>query len=202
MKEESKISEYLNGLEERRVKEAIAEGRQKYPKSVIKKGAVLYSVLVDTDYDGKTTIDIFEWHVRSIAKKRGTQTKNGFKQSTSEFYNDVFVYITAKIKDVTWCRQSRKVNDFGWSKSIPSHLRDSFRVGDYLPLGKHTTVNAALRSAIKRKEKDVDAYKQWSDEEDCPELKAEWDGDVVIAEKELRLLKSRLTKIKNAKSKK
>lgn len=49
--------------------------RQKYPASVIKVGGTLYTAS-GTVWDGKASIDVNEWLVRSIQKK-GRPVKNG-----------------------------------------------------------------------------------------------------------------------------
>lgn len=196
------IKELTLKLENDRIEQAKAEGRQKYPASKIKVSAILYKVEVCTYDDGKTELDINEWHIRSIKKKRGSQTRFGIARHGREYHDQKFVHASAKIKDLTWVRKSKKVNDYGWRNYIPKNCKVSFRVGDYLPLGMHTTIAAALRSAIKQKQEQIITWKQWREEEEMPEDREEWDEDIFFAEKELRLLKGRLTKLKNKAQKK
>ncbi|TKF90931.1 hypothetical protein FCV67_25650, partial [Vibrio sp. F13] len=63
-----------------RDKIAIEQGCQIYPHSKIKVGAVLYKVDVSEWDDGSTSISIDEWVVRSIKRRRGTQTPMGKKR--------------------------------------------------------------------------------------------------------------------------
>lgn len=198
----NELTARLEAFKAKRIQEAKAEGRQKYPSSKIKASAILFKVDVCTYDDGKTEIEIHEWHIRSIKKKRGSQTRHGFVQRGAEYNNDKFVHATAKIKHLTWVRKSRKVNDYGWNTYIPAAWKVSFRVGDYLPLGMHTTVAAALRSAIRQKKEQVSQWKKWQEDETTIEDKEEWDEDIRYAEKELKLLKVRLTKLKNKTCKK
>ncbi|EHZ2651929.1 hypothetical protein K5N55_003876 [Vibrio vulnificus] len=185
---------------ERAIERAKAAGQQKYPVSIIKQSAELYSVDAYSYDDGSSEVSINTWVVRSIKRKRGTQTPMGKRRLGSEYGDSAptYVNITQKIKDVTWTRQSRKVNDFGWSKSIPEQYRKQFRVGDFLPEGIYTTVNAAIRYAIKAKESSIKRSIEWRDKETDPQEIAEWDADIECERKELRLLKTRQTKLKNA----
>ncbi|EMF7428917.1 hypothetical protein V4F63_004067 [Vibrio vulnificus] len=176
---------------------AIEQGCQKYPHSRIKVGAVLYKVDVAEWDDGSTSISIDEWLVRSIKRKRGTQTPMG-KRRIGDAYGDtapLYVNVTAKVKDVTWVRQSRKVNDFGWSKSIPKHYREQFQVGKRLPLGIFTTPLAALKWALKDNERALDRYHDYRNEETDETEIAEWDEEIARKTKSVRLLKSRIKKL-------
>jgi hypothetical protein len=65
--------------------------QQKYPSSVIKVGAVLYDVSAYY-YEGKTSVDVDEWHVKSIRKKRGSQTKRG--RDVPEYLKNDVVKVT------------------------------------------------------------------------------------------------------------
>lgn len=194
----------LTQLNIRMKENAIKNGRQKYPSSIIKVGAVLYSVDAFSYDDGTSEISITEWVVRSIARKRGTQTAFGQKRVGYGCGDSApaYVNLTAKIKNVTWCRMSKKVNDFGWSKSIPSSFRKQFRVGDYLPLGVFTTIPASIRHAIKQKKKRIESSILHRNQESEPREIEEWNEDILVEEKELRLLKTRLTKISNSAKKK
>lgn len=176
---------------------AIEQGCQKYPHSRIKVGAVLYKVDVAEWDDGSTSISIDEWLVRSIKRKRGTQTPMG-KRRIGDAYGDtapLYVNVTAKVKDVTWVRQSRKVNDFGWSKSIPKNYREQFQVGKRLPLGIFTTPLAALKWALKDNERALDRYHDYRNEETDETEIAEWDEEIAHKTKSVRLLKSRIKKL-------
>ncbi|ELI5720897.1 hypothetical protein RRK67_004024 [Vibrio fluvialis] len=195
----SSVDEMIERFELKRIEAAKAAGQQKYPTSIIKQGAEIYSVDAYSYDDGTSEVCINTWVVRSIKRKRGTQTLMG-KRKLGEYGDSAptYVNITQKIKDVTWTRQSRKVNDFGWSKSIPESFRKQFRVGDFLPEGIYTTVNAAIRYAIKAKESSIKRSIEWRNNETDPQEIAEWDADIECERKELRLLKARQTKLKNA----
>jgi hypothetical protein len=177
----------------------VKQGCQKYPHSKIKVGAVLYKVDAAEWDDGSTSITIDEWIVRSIRRKRGTQTRMGKMRIGSEYGDTapLYVNVTAKIKDVTWVRQSRKVNDYGWSKSIPSNLRNQFKVGTRLPVGVFTTPLAALKWALKDQTRTLNFYKEERDEETDELEIAEWDADIAHKTKTVRLLKSRIKKMKS-----
>ncbi len=118
----------------------------KYPYSVIKVGTTLYLALSSTE-NGKSKTEITEWVVRSIRKKRGSQTKYNDKRFGNGDNND-YVNLIWKIDGVSWGKRSSKNGDFGWLK-IPNFCRKQFRVGDDLPLGMFTTKRAALKSAEK-----------------------------------------------------
>lgn len=183
----------MDAREEQQAKDA---GQQKYPHSRIKVGTTLYRVDVDEWDDGRTSIAIIEWVVRSIRRKRGTQTPMG-KRRVGKNYGDtapVYVNVTAKIENVTWVRQSRKVADFGWSKSIPELFRRQFKVGSRLPLGIFTTELAALKWSLKEQQRMLERYKSLRDEEDDEDEIAEWNEDIAHKEKSIRLLKARITK--------
>ena len=173
--------------------------RQKYPAGKIKVGLVLYQFNAYTDDEtGKSSVECYEWVVRSIMKKRGSQSQYGVKKSTAEFWQQRYVHITQKIDGLTWGKKSRKNGDFGWLSSIPAWARDSFTEGEDLPDGIYTTKLAALKSAINSKVDDIARYKQWNLKEDDHEY---WTSSIQEAEVELRLLKSRLTRMQNASQK-
>jgi hypothetical protein len=123
---------------------------QRYPSSIIKVGAVLYSVLAWVNESGKAEVELQEWIVRSIKRRRGSQTKYGVKtfSSDSEYSQRQYVNITHKEKGVTWGKLSRKHFDFGWLKSIPVSHRNKFAVGENLPFGIYTTKLAAYQHAF------------------------------------------------------
>lgn len=170
--------------------------RQAYPSSKIKIGGVLYSISVDDWDDGTTTISVNEWVIRSIRRKRGTQTRIGKLRRGTAFGDTAPYYVNAtnKLKDITWVRQSRKVADFGWSKSISPHLKVQFKVGDHLPSGMYTTPLAAFKWKLKDKELSLEMCLKWQEEESEDE-KAAWNDEIKTAEKGIRLLKTRIKKI-------
>ena len=114
--------------------------RQQYPASLIKVGAVLYSVFAYTDDDGKTTTGYGEWIVRSIKARRGSKSRLGaaiFAQGDTRLR----VNLTQKVDLVTWVKRAGKA---GWASSIPRDYTKQFAVGDDLPYGLYTTQRAAL----------------------------------------------------------
>ena len=170
---------------------------QKYPSSKMKVGLVLYRVTAFTDEeDGKTTIDVEQWVVRSIKRKRGTQTRCGFALPTAIYRQQRYVHLTHKIKGITWGKRSRLNGDFGWLKSIPTRCRESFAEGDDLPIGFYTTQLAAFKSAIALKQSEIKRYKAWEQEKGYEP--GYWDDVVAESEKELRLLKARLKRYQSA----
>lgn len=166
---------------------------QPYPTTKIFVGAELYSAEIYTDENGKTTCDIDTWVVRSIRRRAGSQTKNGRKNMFAE--SDVnqrkFVHFTMKQKDVTWTRQSRKVNDYGWSKTIDPFFRKSCVAGGRLPFGIYTTRTAALRFAISCVNEEI-AELHTTDSGD-------FEAELAVLEKELKVLQRRLTSEKKRK---
>lgn len=167
---------------------------QKYPHSIIKPGAVLYEAY-GYEYEGTIRVDISEWIVRSIRKKRGSQTSMGFKVFVSD--DQVYVNLTEKIDLVTWGRLSKKKGDYGWLKSIPAEHRRQFRSGDNLPRGLYTTPLAALRFELADKEEDTPKFEKYvkdcaPDDEFLEELKQELDEHLRI----IKALKTRITKLR------
>lgn len=169
-------------------------GQQAYPRSKIKVGAVLYKVDVSEYDDGSMSVAVDEWIVRSIKRKRGSQTIFNSRRPNADVA-PVYVNVTAKIKDVTWIRLSRKVNDFGWSKSISQYHRAQFKVGRRLPKGLFTTPLAALKYALKSADKNLQTSLEYlekaQDVEEYNEV-TEW---IESDKKALRLIKSRIKKL-------
>lgn len=94
----------------------------------------------------------------------------------------------------TWDRKNGS-----WKKVIYAGYRESFLNGEYLPKGIYTTKLAALKFALNESEKGY----QWSvnemaKETDQKEIKA-FEHDLQIYNKEIKLLKSRITKVRNSK---
>lgn len=191
----------LENLKEKIEATAKKNGCQKYPHSKIKVGAVLFKVDVAEWDDGSTSITIDEWIVRSMRRRRGTQTYMGRKRAGFNNGSDapVYVNITAKIKDVTWVRQSRKVNDFGWSKSISKYHKEQFEVGRRLPMGVFTTPLAALKWALRQHQEQLDYFIEYRQSETDDAEILELDQDIAHKTKSIRLIKSRIKKLANNK---
>lgn len=175
----------------------VEQGCQKYPHTRIQVGAVLYKVDLSEWDDGSTTISVDEWVVRSIKRKRGTQTAMGKRRVGNEYGDTapLYVNVCAKIQGKTRIKKSKKAGDFGWSSSIPQQLREQFKVGSYLPLGLFTTPLAALRWALKQHEivlkRSIEERDQETDEKEI----AEWDEDIAHTTKSVGLLKRRIKKL-------
>ena len=170
--------------------------RHIYPTSKIKVGAVLYGAM-GYEWEGRIILDVNEWVVRSIQKKRGSQTRYGRALSQAFRNDDVYVNITEKVKDITWGKRSKKNGDYGWLSSISQQHRQNFKVGERLPYGIYTTKLAALKHALKSEQESV----KWYEDELS---KGVDDADVSIYQEELeeakrivKVIKARITKEKN-----
>ena len=108
---------------------------QAYPSSVIRKGAVLYAAVYYISDDDKAKVEVTEWIVRSIQKRRNSTSAQRY------------VNLAQKLDGITWGKRSRKNGDFGWLPSIPSWCLQQFREGGELPFGFYTTRLAALKFA-------------------------------------------------------
>ncbi len=170
--------------------------RQIYPISKIKVGAVLYTAIA-YEWKGKINLDVNEWVVRSIQKKRGSQTKYG--RTVSEFArnDDVYVNITEKVQGITWGKRSKKNGDYGWLASISQQHRQSFKVGERLPYGVYTTKLAALKYALKSELESVKWYEnELSNPCDSQDV-AEYTEELDEAKRLVKVIKSRITKERN-----
>lgn len=114
---------------------------QKYPYTVIKKGAVLYEAVPEIVGD-KTKITFFFWVVRTIQKHRGAESDRRY------------VNLAVKLPS-TWGKRSGKAGDYGWAKSIPSLFRKQFAVGGRLPFGLFTTKLAALKWEVNQCQEEI-----------------------------------------------
>ena len=106
---------------------------QAYPSSVIRKGAVLYAAVYYISDDDKAKVEVTEWIVRSIQKRRNSTSAQRY------------VNLAQKLDGITWGKRSRKNGDFGWLPSIPSWCLQQFREGGELPFGFYPTRLAALK---------------------------------------------------------
>lgn len=171
--------------------------RQKYPASVIKVGAVLYTAS-GVVWDGKTSIDVNEWVVRSIQCKRGTKSKFGFKnlypEDTAQFVN-----VTQRVDGITWGKLSAKTGDFGWKKSIPAEYRDQFKVGSELPNGFYTTKLQALKYALVNEQDHIKWYEAELKNPESSYDKQELEIELAEAKLVAKALLARITREKNKK---
>lgn len=170
--------------------------QQKFPSSVIKVGAVLFQVTAYY-HDGKTCVDVDEWHVKSIRKRRGSQTKNGFNVPVYLRNDQVYVNLIAKIEGVTWVRLSRKVGDIGWSPSIPANFRKQFAVGQELPLGIYTTKLQAFKYALESSIKYISNLNIRLESELNTVDREEYEQELHEEQLILKTLKSHITRLNN-----
>ena len=165
------------------------------PKT-LKVGSVLFYANVYTDEDtNKTEIDIQSWVVRSIKKKRGSQTKHGHAFLVDRFDRNDNVYVNITRRESNLTIESKTGQ---WLNSIPEWCRQQFnRSNERLPLGFYTTQEAALKFAKHGLEDDLKDAKK-------PKEEQKWrhHDPIEVIEKEIRLVKARLTKLKNNKTKK
>ncbi|ELK8463413.1 hypothetical protein RV041_004074 [Salmonella enterica] len=154
---------------------------QRYPSSIIKVGAVLYKAFGWVDDEGKCHVDVDEWHVRSI-QNRTVSKYFGTKK--------VVISLVQKLDDITW--QKGK-----WLTNFPVHYRQKFYENEPLPNGFYTTQNMALRYALESTYMSIKWYEEekaaglWSAEHE-----EEYNGELKL----VKIIKSRITRLKNIKS--
>lgn len=170
--------------------------QQKYPSSIIKVGVVLYQVNAYY-HEGKSYIDVDEWHVKSIRKKRGTQTKNGRAVASYLKDDNQYVNLVAKIDGVTWVRLSRKIGDIGWSPTISPHFKKQFAVGRDLPLGIYTTKLQAFKYAMKSSTDYIESVNNRLKTESSLDIREEYEQELAEEQLVLKALKAQLTRLKN-----
>ena len=107
----------------------------------IKPGTIFYGCYPYTDENGKIEITVDEWVVRTIRKKRNSQTRYGIPKSYPDM-ND-YVNLVHKHEGLTWSEKN------GWMKNISSMFRRQFILGRDLPYGLFTTPLQALKYAEK-----------------------------------------------------
>ncbi|MDC5870244.1 hypothetical protein OPW39_15660 [Vibrio europaeus] len=165
------------------------------PKN-LKVGQILYYVSTYTDDDdGKTEIDLQEYQIRSIKKKRGSQTKNGRAYFVEKWKRSDTVYVNMT-RRVTLVTIDKKTGQ--WLKSIPKWMVEKFdRDSERLPSGYYTTPEAAFKYCIHSLEEDLKQAKLPKEKRTMIVF-----DPIEVIEKELRLCKARLTKFKNKKAKK
>lgn len=90
---------------------------QRYPASIIRVGAVLYSAFGWTDDEGKCHLDLDEWHVRSM-QNRTVSKYFGTKR--------VVISLVQKAEDITWQKDN-------WLTNFPPTIARNFtRMSRYL----------------------------------------------------------------------
>jgi hypothetical protein len=132
----------------------------------IQSGDIFYSASAGyCDEEGKCYLDLDEWHVRSIRARRGSKSHRA-KALGLDVKKQV--NLTRKGK-YTWVKKSSKNGDYGWSSSISSMDRESFYLGDNLPIGYFSTPLKALKNERKNIEKKLN--RGWISEEQAKRLK-------------------------------
>ncbi|EPS1205517.1 TPA: hypothetical protein ACGD48_004777 [Serratia marcescens] len=130
-----------------------------------KPGKVFYSCWPYTDDNGRVEITIDEWEVRTVRRKRNSQTRYGVPKA----YPDKSLYVNVAQRG-TLLTQDKKG---AWLPNIPACCRRQFSVERGLPSDLFTTPLQALKFALTAAESDAES----------------------------RAVKSRITKLRNAKKK-
>jgi hypothetical protein len=130
-----------------------------------KPGQVLYGCWPYTDDDGRVSITVDEWEVRTVRRKRNSQSRWGVPKALPD--DNLYVNLTQRHVGLT---QDKKG---AWLKNPPACCRRQFAVGYGLPSDLFTTPLQALKFALTAADSDAEA----------------------------RAVKSRITKLRNAKKK-
>ncbi len=148
---------------------------------------MLYAAVYYISDDDKAKVEVTEWIVRSIQKRRNSTSAQRY------------VNLAQKLDGITWGKRSRKNGDFGWLPSIPSWCLQQFREGGELPFGFYTTRLAALKFAKVSLQEEVqyceEELKKPQAEEDTLQLQGE------LVENQ-RLLKAAGSMVKREQNKK
>jgi|TARA_B110000211_G_scaffold233398_1_gene299521 hypothetical protein len=172
--------------------------RQKYPATIVKVGAVLYRAH-GYEYDGRIKVDVDEWIVRSIQRKRGAKSRFGMTLPRSLQEDAVYVNVTERIQGITWGKRSSKHGDIGWLKSISQEFRDQFKVGEDLPPGLYTTKLAALKYALATELESVKWYENKLKEKLPGDERQECEEELGEVRRVITALKTRITKARKTK---
>lgn len=160
----------------------------KTPNS-INQDDVFYSFEAMSYDDGSSSVEAHGWHVRSCQRRKTYASKCGLKE-LSYRREAVFVNLISKKKDVTW------VND-NWANYIAKDYQVKFEIKERLPEGIYTTKQKAIKFAVKKWTADIEWYlNEIGSLKTVKEIEC-YEEDLVCLRKELKLLKSRLTRIMN-----
>lgn len=171
--------------------------RQKYPASVIKVGAILYTT-TGFVWEGKVCIGVNEWVVRSIQCKRGSKSKFGFKNLYPEDPAQ-YVNVTQRLDGITWGKLSTKTGDYGWKKSIPAEYREQFKVGADLPNGFYTTKLQAFKYALDDELDHIKWYESELEKTESSFDKQELELELAEVKQVAKALESRISREKSKK---
>lgn len=158
----------------------------KVPKS-IKVGSVFFSFSACSYDDNTSSVIPHEWHVRSI-QNRNTWINVGGTQILNSARKTLFVGMASKVKGKTWVNGK-------WAKYIPKEYRNSFELRNFLPEGVYTTELQAIKFALKQWTSNIEWYKEEMLTITNKKELADYEADLRDLQKELKLLKSRCTKI-------
>lgn len=113
----------------------------------LKVGKLLY-IAAEIVQNGKDKLEVQTYAIRSIMKKKGSQTKYGYKQHWADMYPEKFVHATARLHPETIDKKGE------WNKSISGQWKLVFLVtSERLPNGFYTTKRAALEYFIATEKK-------------------------------------------------
>lgn len=157
---------------------------QKIPGN-IKVGDIFYRASVYTDEDDKISLDICECVVRSIRRPNRPQW-----MVYREMKNTMPVRLRLVEKNiVTWGKLSKKRYDYGWLSYIPDiYVHNSNFDDGFMPPGIWKTKLQALKYLLKKSRNTRDFFK--GDDEIRTEI-----------DKEISIIKRRITREENKKSK-
>lgn len=114
-----------------------------------KTGQVFYTCWPYTDDEGRVKIEVDEWVVRSIQKKRNSQTRYGIPRAVPN--DSVYVNLTNRIPGLTTDKKTG-----AWDKSISKWFRRQFIRDNGLPDDMFTTPLQALKYALKNCDSDAE----------------------------------------------
>lgn len=160
------------------------------PKS-LKVGSKLYSFSACSYDDDTSSVIAHEWHVRSI-QNRSTWINIGGTQILNHARKAMFVFMASKKKGLTWVNGN-------WAKYIPKDYSKKFELIDFLPEGVYTTELQAIKFAVQKWEANISWYENLISSLVSAKEIREYEEELSFTKKELKLLKSRKTRVQNTK---
>lgn len=163
----------------------------------IQSGDTFYSVVSSCD-NGKVSVIVFTYEVRSIRCKRGTQSRSGLAYLADKSAFSDEKYVNACLVDT----YTKDKNTGKWLTSVPEWCKKQWRLSDErLPYGLYTTIEAAIRFEIHSKKESIKELKAMKKDPRYLSSIEALEAEEKENAKELVSLKTRLTKIKNKKAK-
>lgn len=169
--------------------------RQKYCPSVIKTGATLYRA-TGYEWEGRIQITVDEWVVRSIRRRRGSQSQFGSRLPSLLREDQLYVNLAVRLERITWGKRSVRTGDVGWLKSIPKEFRSQFKVGDDLPVGMYTTQLAALKYCLVDTQSMVRWYEDKLQQGVPDDEKPDYEKELDEASRMVKAVKTRITRLR------